>query len=172
MVLQSEVRVLAEAVDWLTLGRLSVHWLEYLFLELWADLMLFLDTGSEERKRPSEMIPAFTHCGGRRGGGLTCPRTNVRHVDQRPRVLDQGLVVQGHARAEVLRVHRLVELCVRHRNGCLVLSWYRPEKPQLINNHTYTHTHAHSTKSLLQAPQTLPWVVPICLMPSLSSMSS
>lgn len=52
MVLQSEVRVLAEAVDWLTLGRLSVHWLEYLFLELCADFMLFLDTGSErERER-------------------------------------------------------------------------------------------------------------------------
>ncbi len=47
IVRQSEVRVRAEAVDWLWLGRLSVHWLEYLFLELWADFMLFLDTGSE-----------------------------------------------------------------------------------------------------------------------------
>lgn len=49
MVRQSEVRVLAEAVDWLWPGLLRVHWLEYRFLELWADFTLFLDTGSEER---------------------------------------------------------------------------------------------------------------------------
>ena len=65
---------------------------------------------------------------------LTRARPDVWHVNQRPRILDEGLVVQGHARAEVLRIHRLAELCVCHRDRCLVLPW----KKEVSENNSYT----------------------------------
>lgn len=53
---------------------------------------------------------------------LTGSWSDVRHVNQRSRVLDEGLMMDRHARAEALRVSCLAEFCVSHRNGGFVFT--------------------------------------------------
>lgn len=78
--------------------------------------MLFLDTGSENgqttvrtprtgrQRQRSELEPADPetklHIKGLTGAGA-----DVRHINQRPGVLDERLMMQRHACAEVLWIH-------------------------------------------------------------------
>lgn len=54
---------------------------------------------------------------------LTGSWSDVRHVNQRTGVLDEGGVMDRHTCTEALRVPLLVELCVCHRYGGLVLTY-------------------------------------------------
>lgn len=219
IVRQSEVRVRAEAVDWLWLGLLSVHWLEYLFLELWADFMLFLDTGSErghidqrtarstntlypyidcqdncmlsfisevlfnKRLKLPPGFSCFISCSVtvimynldlQKKQKLTCAWADVWHVNQRPWVLDKGLVVQRHACAEVLGIHWLAELSVCHWYRCLVLPCGKQKMRRyncMLDVSVKVLEHAWYSDTLINAVVKCSHM-PICLMPSLSSMSS
>lgn len=59
---------------------------------------------------------------------LTGSWSDVGHVNQRSGVLDEGLMMDGHACAEALRVSGLVEFCVSHRNGGFVFAWRQSNK--------------------------------------------
>ncbi len=94
---------------------------------------------------------------------LTGPWSDVWHVNQRAGVLDEGGVMHRHTCAEALRISSLVELGVRHRDGGFVL--------------TYKGQNTYFRKAVIAGQCTLQLFVsfffsPICLMPSLSSISS
>lgn len=65
---------------------------------------------------------------------LTRAWADVWHVNQRPWILDKGLVVEGHACAEVLRIHWLAELSVCHWHRRLVLPCCRREMRKYKTN--------------------------------------
>lgn len=59
------------------------------------------------------------------GSVLTGSWSDVGHVNQRSGVLDEGLMMDGHACTEALRVPRLVEFRVGHREGGFVFTCNR-----------------------------------------------
>lgn len=113
--------------------------------------------------------------------GLTGSWSDVWHVNQRTGVLDEGRVMNRHTRAEALRVASLVELCVCHRDSGLVLTckrqngYYRKrltnENLPILTTHPATLLHRHVTRHDNSLCLSLV-LSPICLMPSLSSISS
>lgn len=93
---------------------------------------------------------------------LTCARPDIRHVNQRAWILNESLVMQRHACTEVLWIHWLTELSVGHWHSCLVFScWHKTTEEKNVTNGLYRLTVVSMCSHM-----------PICLMPSLSSMRS